>query len=56
MWYAPRSLYPAVDSTNSYQIDKWKHFLGLLLVCRFNGSDRDTRDGKTGVYELMYGK
>ncbi|KAI0164168.1 glycosyltransferase family 71 protein [Xylariaceae sp. FL1272] len=36
-------------------VDKWKHFISLLLVCRFNGSDRDTRDGKKGVYELVYG-
>ncbi|KAI8628484.1 glycosyltransferase family 71 protein [Xylariaceae sp. FL1651] len=36
-------------------VDKWKHFVAMLLVCRFNGSDRDTRDGKTGVYEMMYG-
>ncbi|CAJ2504766.1 Uu.00g121600.m01.CDS01 [Anthostomella pinea] len=36
-------------------VDKWKHFVALLLICRFNGSDRDTRDGKEGVYEMMYG-
>ncbi|KAI1267947.1 alpha-1,3-mannosyltransferase [Xylariaceae sp. FL1019] len=36
-------------------VDKWKHFVSLLVVCRLNGSDRDTRDGKTGVYELVYG-
>jgi len=28
----------------------------MLLVCRFNGSDRDGKDGKTGVYEMMHGK
>ncbi|KAI0446357.1 glycosyltransferase family 71 protein [Xylaria telfairii] len=36
-------------------IDKWRHFYSMLLICRFNGSDRDTRDGKLGVYELMHG-
>lgn len=36
-------------------VDKWEHFISLLLVCRLNGSDRDTRDGKQGVYELMFG-
>lgn len=28
----------------------------MLLICRFNGSDRDQRDGKMGVYEMMHGK
>ncbi|KAI0392168.1 alpha-1,3-mannosyltransferase [Xylariaceae sp. FL0594] len=36
-------------------VDKWRHFISMLLVCRFNGSDRDGRDGKTGVYEMMHG-
>ncbi|KAI1741514.1 glycosyltransferase family 71 protein [Xylaria scruposa] len=36
-------------------IDKWKHFVSMLLICRFNGSDRDARDGKMGVYEMMHG-
>ncbi|KAI1364109.1 alpha-1,3-mannosyltransferase [Xylaria arbuscula] len=36
-------------------VDKWEHFLSLLLICRFNGSDRDPRDGKMGVYEMMHG-
>ncbi|KAI0467556.1 glycosyltransferase family 71 protein [Xylaria cf. heliscus] len=36
-------------------IDKWKHFASMLLICRFNGSDRDARDGKMGVYEMMHG-
>ncbi|KAI1827334.1 glycosyltransferase family 71 protein [Xylaria intraflava] len=36
-------------------IDKWRHFVSMLLVCRFNGSDRDGRPGKTGVYEMMHG-
>ncbi|PNY25299.1 alpha-1,3-mannosyltransferase [Tolypocladium capitatum] len=36
-------------------VDKWKHFISLLLVCRLNGSERDSRPGKQGVYELVYG-
>ncbi|KAI0007546.1 glycosyltransferase family 71 protein [Xylariaceae sp. FL0662B] len=36
-------------------IDKWRHFVALLLICRLNGSDRDTRNGRKGVYELLYG-
>ncbi|KAI1076933.1 mannosyltransferase putative-domain-containing protein [Whalleya microplaca] len=36
-------------------VDKWRHFVALLLICRLNGSDRDTRNGKKGVYELLYG-
>ncbi|KAI1427836.1 alpha-1,3-mannosyltransferase [Xylaria sp. FL1777] len=36
-------------------VDKWKHFVSMLLICRFNGSDRDPRPGKVGVYEMMHG-
>ncbi|KAI0877383.1 glycosyltransferase family 71 protein [Hypoxylon argillaceum] len=36
-------------------IDTWKHFVSMLLICRFNGSDRDPRIGKMGVYEMMHG-
>ncbi|KAI0811300.1 glycosyltransferase family 71 protein [Xylaria sp. FL0064] len=36
-------------------IDKFKHFISMLLICRFNGSDRDPRPGKMGVYEMMHG-
>ncbi|KAI1430552.1 glycosyltransferase family 71 protein [Xylaria sp. CBS 124048] len=36
-------------------VDKWKHFVSMLLICRFNGSDRDARAGRTGVYEMMHG-
>ncbi|KAI0969586.1 glycosyltransferase family 71 protein [Xylaria arbuscula] len=36
-------------------VDKWRHFVSMLLICRFNGSDRDPRDGKMGVYEMMHG-
>ncbi|KAI1175241.1 glycosyltransferase family 71 protein, partial [Nemania sp. FL0916] len=36
-------------------VDKWKHFVSMLLICRFNGSDRDPKDGMVGVYEMMHG-
>ncbi|KAI2633291.1 glycosyltransferase family 71 protein [Xylaria nigripes] len=36
-------------------MDKWRHFVSMLLICRLNGSDRDGRDGKVGVYEMMHG-
>ncbi|KAK4497705.1 hypothetical protein PRZ48_010358 [Zasmidium cellare] len=38
-------------------IDKWKHFVALLLTTRLNGPDRDgdKGTGKKGVYELVYG-
>uniref|UniRef100_A0A8H7N065 Uncharacterized protein n=1 Tax=Bionectria ochroleuca TaxID=29856 RepID=A0A8H7N065_BIOOC len=36
-------------------VNKWKHFISLLLICRLNGSERDSRPGKQGVYDLMYG-
>ncbi|KAJ8118639.1 hypothetical protein ONZ43_g3952 [Nemania bipapillata] len=36
-------------------VDTWRHFVSLLLICRFNGSDRDPRIGKMGVYEMMHG-
>ena len=38
-------------------IDKWKHFVSLMLITRFNGPDRDgnKEKGITGVYDMMYG-
>ncbi|PIA90940.1 hypothetical protein CB0940_11410 [Cercospora beticola] len=38
-------------------IDKWKHFVALLLTTRMNGPDRDgdKKIGKKGVYEMVYG-
>lgn len=38
-------------------VDKWKHFISMLLVTRFNGPDRDgNKDkGKVGVYDMVYG-
>ncbi|KAK3678643.1 hypothetical protein LTR37_021481 [Vermiconidia calcicola] len=38
-------------------VDKWKHFVALLLVTRMNGPDRDgnAEHGKVGVYDMIYG-
>jgi hypothetical protein len=38
-------------------VDKWKHFVALLLVTRMNGPDRDgdASVGKVGVYDMVYG-
>lgn len=39
-------------------VDKWQHFIPLLLVTRLNGPDRDgnKEQGRIGVYDLMYGR
>jgi alpha 1,3-mannosyltransferase len=39
-------------------IDKWKHFIAMLMVTRMNGPDRDGNkdEGRIGVYDLVYGK
>jgi alpha 1,3-mannosyltransferase len=39
-------------------VDKWKHFVALLLVSRMNGPDRDGNkdEGKIGIYDMVYGK
>ncbi|KXT11664.1 hypothetical protein AC579_7027 [Pseudocercospora musae] len=37
-------------------VDKWQHFVALLLTTRLNGPDRDgNQAGKKGVYEMVYG-
>ncbi|KAL4877386.1 mannosyltransferase putative-domain-containing protein [Aspergillus karnatakaensis] len=38
-------------------VDKWRHFVALLLVTRMNGPDRDGNAGKNivGVYDMVYG-
>jgi hypothetical protein len=38
-------------------VDKWRHFIALLLVTRMNGPDRDgdKLKHKTGVYDMVYG-
>lgn len=39
-------------------VDKWKHFLSMLLVTRMNGPDRDGDEdqGIVGVYDMVYGE
>jgi hypothetical protein len=39
-------------------VDKWKHFISLLLVARMNGPDRDGNKDKgiTGVYDMLFGE
>jgi hypothetical protein len=39
-------------------VDKWRHFMAMLMVTRMNGPDRDgnSGEGRIGVYDLMYGK
>lgn len=39
-------------------VDKWKHFVALLLITRMNGPDRDgdEKKGKRGVYDMVYGE
>lgn len=39
-------------------VDKWKHFVALLMVTRLNGPDRNGNkaEGKVGVYDMVYGK
>lgn len=38
-------------------MDKFRHFLALLVVSRMNGPDRDGNSDKgvKGVYEMVYG-
>lgn len=38
-------------------VDKWRHFIALLLVTRMNGPDRDGDESKhkVGVYDMVYG-
>jgi alpha 1,3-mannosyltransferase len=38
-------------------VDKWKHFVAMLLVTRMNGPDRDSNKeaGIVGVYDMVYG-
>lgn len=38
-------------------VDKWTHFVALLLVCRMNGPDRDgdIMAGIVGTYNMVYG-
>ena len=38
-------------------VDKWRHFVALLLTTRLNGPDRDKNGalGQKGVYQMMHG-
>ena len=38
-------------------VDKWRHFVAMLLVTRMNGPDRDGNkdEGRIGVYDMVYG-
>ncbi|EPS43438.1 hypothetical protein H072_2571 [Dactylellina haptotyla CBS 200.50] len=38
-------------------VDKWRHFVAMLLVTRMNGPDRDGNESKgiVGVYDMVYG-
>lgn len=39
-------------------VDKWRHFVEMLLVTRMNGPDRDGNEaeGIEGIYDMVYGK
>lgn len=38
-------------------VDKWRHFIALLMVTRMNGPDRDGNEAEDiiGVYDMVYG-
>lgn len=38
-------------------VDKWRHFMALLMVTRMNGPDRDgdKEKGLIGMYDMVYG-
>ncbi|KAF1355337.1 mannosyltransferase putative-domain-containing protein [Delphinella strobiligena] len=38
-------------------VDKWRHFVEMLLVTRMNGPDRDGNkaEGIEGIYDMVYG-
>lgn len=53
-WWAGTSLH--MQESGVVVVDKWRHFVALLLATRLNGPDRDGNDaGKTGVYQMMHG-
>lgn len=39
-------------------VDKWRHFMALLMVTRMNGPDRDGNKAKgiIGIYDMVYGE
>lgn len=45
-----------VQESGVVVVDKWKHFVALLLVCRMNGPDRDGNKADiVGTYDMVYG-
>lgn len=46
-----------VQDSGLLVIDKWRHFVSLLLTARLNGIDRDGNAayGTRGVYDMVYG-
>ncbi|KGO42892.1 Alpha-mannosyltransferase [Penicillium expansum] len=45
-----------VQESGVVVVDKWKHFVALLLVCRMNGPDRNKNGVDTvGTYDMVYG-
>jgi hypothetical protein len=45
-----------VQESGVVVVDKWRHFVALLLVCRMNGPDRDGNGaGIVGTYDMVYG-
>jgi hypothetical protein len=65
----PKPISPAVQHTRMWTgesahvqesgvivVDKWMHFIALLLVCRMNGPDRNGNGGDiVGTYDMVYG-
>lgn len=39
-------------------VDKWRHFIAMLIVCRMNGPERNGNkdQGTVGVYDMVYGE
>lgn len=47
-----------VQESGVVLVDKWRHFIALLVVTRMNGPDRDgdRSKGRVGVYDMVFGK
>ncbi|KAK2604005.1 hypothetical protein QQS21_003841 [Conoideocrella luteorostrata] len=46
-----------VQESGVIVVDKWRHFIALLMVARMNGPERDGNKAKgiIGVYDMVYG-
>ncbi|KAF4507707.1 hypothetical protein G6O67_004178 [Ophiocordyceps sinensis] len=44
-----------VQDSGVVVVDKWRHFVALLMVARMNGPDRYGDEGTTGVYDMVFG-